>query len=64
MSAERLAQMRAEIQNTFQVGVRSPAESLVEAQERAYTLARSMSELLAEMARLQDQIRTLRESQG
>ena len=64
LSAERLAQMQAEMLNTFQVGVRSPAESLVEAQERAYTLARSMSELLAEMARLQDQIRTLRESQS
>ena len=64
LSAERLAQMQAEMLNTFQVGVRSPTESLVEAQERAYALARSMSELLAEMARLQDQLRTLRESQS
>lgn len=54
LSAERLAQMQAEMQNTFQVGVRNPTESLVEAQERAYALARSMSELLAEIARLQD----------
>ncbi len=54
LSAERLAQIQAEMQNTFQVGVRNPTESLVEAQERAYALARSLSELLAEITRLQD----------
>jgi ATP-dependent Clp protease ATP-binding subunit ClpC len=54
LSTERLAQIQAEMQNTFHVGVRNPTESLVEAQERAYALARSISELLAEIARLQD----------
>jgi ATP-dependent Clp protease ATP-binding subunit ClpA len=55
VSAERLAEIRAEMLTTLQVGVRNPTESLAEAQERAYALAREVSELLAEIARLQDQ---------
>jgi ATP-dependent Clp protease ATP-binding subunit ClpA len=61
LSVERLTHIQEEMQQTFRIGDRDPAESLEAAQERAYSLARSMSELLAEIARLQEEIRTLRE---
>jgi ATP-dependent Clp protease ATP-binding subunit ClpC len=61
LSVERLAHIQAEMQQTFRIGGHDPGEALDAAQERAYSLARSMSELLAEIARLQEEIRTLRE---
>ena len=64
LSVERLTHIQEEMQQTFRVGDLDPAESLEAAQERAYSLARSMSELLAEIARLQEEIRTLRQSQS
>ncbi len=64
LGAERLAHIQAEMQNTFHIGDHDESESLVAAQGRAYSLARSMSELLAEIARLQEQVRTLGQSQG
>jgi ATP-dependent Clp protease ATP-binding subunit ClpC len=63
LSVERLNHIKEEMQQTFQVGDRDPEELLDAAQRRAYSLARSMSELLAEIARLQDELRRLRESQ-
>jgi hypothetical protein len=57
MSPERLAHIHTEMQNTFRAGESDPAESLDAAQSRAYSLARSISELLAEIARLQQEIR-------
>ena len=61
LSVERLTTINAEMQQTFRVGDRDPDELLDAAQGRAYSLARSMSELLAEIARLQEELRTLRE---
>jgi ATP-dependent Clp protease ATP-binding subunit ClpC len=62
LSADRLVHIQAEMQNTFQTGESDPSESLATAQGRAYSLARSMSELLAEIARLHEKIRRLEES--
>jgi ATP-dependent Clp protease ATP-binding subunit ClpA len=61
LSAERLVHIQAEMQNTFQTGESNPTELLVAAQGRAYSLARSVSELLAEIARLHEEIRRLEE---
>ena len=64
LGAERMMRIQAEMQNTFRIGERDPSEFLDVAQDRAYSLARSMSELLAEIARLQQEIQTLRETQS
>jgi ATP-dependent Clp protease ATP-binding subunit ClpA len=64
LGVERMAYIQAEMQNTFRMREHDPGESLDAAQGRSYSLARSMSELLAEIARLQREIQTLRESQG
>src|SRR5215469_4500125 len=61
LGVERLTHIQAEMQQTFGIGDRDPSESLGAAQSRAYSLARSISELLAEIARLQQQIRSLGE---
>jgi hypothetical protein len=47
LSVERLTHIQAEMQNTFRLRDRDLEESLDAAQGRAYSLARSMSELLA-----------------
>jgi ATP-dependent Clp protease ATP-binding subunit ClpA len=60
LSAERLTRIQAEMQNTFRIGDHEPSESLDTAQDRAYSLARSMSELLAEIARLHEEVGRLR----
>jgi ATP-dependent Clp protease ATP-binding subunit ClpA len=59
LSVERLTHIQAEMQQTLRVGERDPGEALDAAQERAYSLARSVNELLAEIARLQEEIPTL-----
>ena len=64
LSVERLTRIQAEVQETFRLGDRAPEESLDAAQGRAYSLARSMSELLAEVARLQEELRTRREPES
>jgi ATP-dependent Clp protease ATP-binding subunit ClpC len=57
LSVERLMHIQAEMQQTFHIGERNPEEALDTAQARAYSLARSMSELLAEITRLQEELR-------
>ena len=60
LSIARLTHIQAEMQNTFRIGDRDPSESLDAAQGRAYSLARSIAELLAETARLQQENRSWR----
>jgi ATP-dependent Clp protease ATP-binding subunit ClpA len=57
LSVERLTHIQAEMQQTFRLGERDPEESLDAAQARAYSLARSISELLTEISRLQAELR-------
>jgi hypothetical protein len=62
LSVERLTHIQVEMQNTFRLGDRNPDEALDAAHDRAYTLARSISELLAEIGWLRKQFRALRAS--
>jgi ATP-dependent Clp protease ATP-binding subunit ClpA len=62
LSVERLTHIQAEMQETFRIGDGDPNESQEAAQGRAYSLARSMSELLTEVARLQEELRRVRGS--
>jgi ATP-dependent Clp protease ATP-binding subunit ClpA len=64
LSPEQLAYIQAEMQNTLQLGDLDPSETVAAAQGRAYSLACSLHQLLVEIARLQEQIRTLRQSQS
>ncbi len=64
LSIERLTHIQAEMQQTFRLGDRDPNEPLETAQQRAYSLARSMSELLAEIARLHQELRASGEPQS
>jgi ATP-dependent Clp protease ATP-binding subunit ClpC len=57
LSVERLTHLQEEMQQTFRIGDHDPTESLEAAQARAYSLARSLSELLTEIARLQEELR-------
>jgi ATP-dependent Clp protease ATP-binding subunit ClpA len=60
LSIARLTHIQAEMQNTFRISDRDSSESLDAAQGRAYSLARSIAELLAEIARLQQENGSLR----
>jgi ATP-dependent Clp protease ATP-binding subunit ClpA len=57
LSVERLTHIQEEMQQTFRLGDRDPEESLDAAQGRAYSLARSIGELLTEISRLQEELR-------
>jgi ATP-dependent Clp protease ATP-binding subunit ClpC len=52
LTVQRLRHIEAEMRQTFGIGDRDPTESLDVAQGRAYSLARSIGELLTEIARL------------
>ena len=61
LSVERLTHIQAEMQQTFRIGSSDPEEALEAAQGRAYSLACSISKLLAEIARLHEELRTERD---
>ena len=64
LSIERLTHIQAEMQQTFRIGSSDPEEALEAAQGRAYSLACSISELLAEIARLHEELRRLQEPES
>ena len=63
-NVERLTHIQADMQQTFRIGSSDPEEALEAAQGRAYSLACSISELLAEIARLQEELRRLQEPES